>query len=429
VYIKKSLILSLFLCLIVPSAYASNIGRAVYGVLAESATGARFDAAASDLDSVIFEFWNDEWTGWQNTMKADPETSGAIEGLAYTRLTFLNPKTCGWGASVIRSSNSNGYKNMSAYHNGKVKFLAKVSSANSNAIKCKVGIILNGGNYYVGTLENLGLTSAKLDQWVELSFNLNESANANFTEANLATTNALIIFMQDSNVSTNLFFDVDYIRWVKPNTTGSFNVTVKNVSGNSTVNTSTVTWASNTFQNGWKIAEQYLEIDYDKDSSTKDWNVRLFVKNGSKDRDGLYATKGGKEFKMTMCWRATDQVLPYSDGYGNHTYQIAEGEATSPEGEKYHYLYDSGSSSTTDPVWLYMQDATVLKTAKDIDYSTVMGYTTGGYHARSGVYNGGYGSNGYLAGSKVALYLGANCGDAVGGLKYMGNILVVLEYE
>ena len=66
-----------------------------------------------------------------------------------------------------------------------------------------------------------------------------------------------------------------------------------------------------------------------------------------------------------------------------------------------------------------MQDSTALTTADNIMYATVMGYTTG-YHASEGD---------FYSGSKVALYLGANCGDAVGGLKYEGNILVVLEYE
>jgi hypothetical protein len=74
-----------------------------------------------------------------------------------------------------------------------------------------------------------------------------------------------------------------------------------------------------------------------------------------------------------------------------------------------------------------MQDLTALTTDKDKDYSTIMGYKTGGYHAYSGTYGASSG-NGYYAGSKVCLYLGANC-NAAGGLKYEGNIVVALEYE
>jgi hypothetical protein len=313
---------------------------------------------------------------------------------------------------------------MSEYYNGKVKFLARVTPANAKALNCKVGLILNSDTaFYVGTLSDLGLQAN--NTWTELSFNLKSSVNSNITTTNLAKTKALIVFMQDSNVTTDLFFDVDYIRWIKPNSTGSFNVTVKKVSDNSTVSTNNITWASSNFQTGWKVAEQYLEIDYDKDSSTNDWNVKLYVNNGSKDRNGLYATKAGTEYVMTMCWRASAEALPYSDYNGNHTLQIAEGYNSTG---KYYYLYDSGSSSTEYSPWLYMQDLTALTTDKDKDYSTIMGYKTGGYHAYSGTYGASSG-NGYYAGSKVCLYLGANCKNAVGGLKYQGNILVVLEYE
>ncbi len=425
-YIKKVLVLSLFLCLTVSSVYASNIGRTVYGVFAESATGTHFDGASSDADSVVFEFWNDEWTHYVNTMTSTEKTAGVVEGLVYSRLTFVNPYTCGWGASVIRSSNSSGYKNMSEYYNGKVKFLARVTPANAKALNCKVGLILNSDTaFYVGTLSDLGLQAN--NTWTELSFNLKSSVNSNITTTNLAKTKALIVFMQDSNVTTDLFFDVDYIRWIKPNSTGSFNVTVKKVSDNSTVSTNNITWASSNFQTGWKVAEQYLEIDYDKDSSTRDWNVKLYVNNGSKSKNGLYATKAGKDYVMTMCWRASEKTLPYTDGNGAHTLQIAKGEGTDDSGEKYDYLYDSGSNSTTYAPWLFMQDLTALETDKDKDYSTVMSYHTG-YHGYSGVYGGPHAEKGYYAGSKVALYLGADC-NAAGGLKYQGNILVVLEYE
>ena len=262
-------------------------------------------------------------------------------------------------------------------------------------------------------------------QWQELTFNLDTSTGSDLTAANLEKTTALFIVSQNSGtVTSGNIVDVDYVRWIKSGE-GSFNVTVKNVSGNSTVNTSTMTWASSNFQSGWKVADQYLEIDYDKDSSTNDWNVRLYVDNGSKDRNGLYATKNGEDYIMTMCWRASEKTLPYSDSNGNHTLQIAEGYNSS---EDYKYLYDSGSASSSDPVWLYMQDLTHLTTAQKKDYSTVMGYKTGGYHIRSGVYGGGPGNNGYESGSKVALYLGANC-DVAGGLKYEGNIVVELEYE
>lgn len=409
-YIKKSLVLSLFLCLIVSSAYASNVGRHVYGVLAESVSGVHFNAPTSDADSIHLYVW-------EETLGTEDLTTNALEGLKYTRLTWGSK---GWTGCGWTSTNANGYHNMSEYYGGKIKFL--VRSSNSNVLDCRVGIEINGKQVFK-TLRSLGFNAN--GQWQELTFNLDTSTGSDLTAANLEKTTALFIVSQNSGtVTSGNIVDVDYVRWIKSGE-GSFNVTVKNVSGNSTVNTSTMTWASSNFQSGWKVADQYLEIDYDKDSSTNDWNVRLYVDNGSKDRNGLYATKNGEDYIMTMCWRASEKTLPYSDSNGNHTLQIAEGYNSS---EDYKYLYDSGSASSSDPVWLYMQDLTDLTTAQKKDYSTVMGYKTGGYHIRSGVYGGGPGNNGYESGSKVALYLGANC-DVAGGLKYEGNIVVELEYE
>ncbi len=414
-YIKKSLILSLFLCLIVSSAYASNIGRTVYGAYAESITGTDFNDNLHVTDSARIFNWG--------TMASSGQTSGVNEGLSYTRFRTTGTSWGGGGVTFVNSSNEETTRDMSAYYGGKLKFLVKINSSNCKNIP--VGIKVNGANTCIPLSSFSGFDSTKLNQWQEVSITLNSSAHSNITSANLAKTSFLLLIAYDANVlSSGLNLDIDYVRWVKPSATGSFNVTVKNVSNNSTVSTSTMTWASSNFQTGWKVAQQYLEIDYDKDSSTNDWNVKLYVNNGSKDRNGLYATKAGTEYVMTMCWRASAEALPYSDYNGNHTLQIAEGYNSTG---KYYYLYDSGSSSTEYSPWLYMQDLTALTTDKDKDYSTIMGYKTGGYHAYSGTYGASSG-NGYYAGSKVCLYLGANC-NAAGGLKYEGNIVVALEYE
>ncbi len=414
-YIKKSLILSLFLCLIVSSAYASNIGRAVYSIFSESLSGAHsYDynqSVASDVDAIEDEHWT--------SMECTPMSDSALEGLQYNRYRVSGTGD-GWAGRGYKSTNSLGYKDMSEYYGGSIKFLARTSSEDMSDFT--VGIKINNieCSRKMGSFSNFSANG----EWIEYTFPL---SGGNITAANLKKTNIVFLFLGGSVSKTyNKTIDIDYIRWVKPNTTGSFGVTVKNVSNNSTVSTTNITWASSNFQTGWKVAEQYLEIDYDKDSSTRDWNVKLYVNNGSKARNGLYATKGGKEYNMTMCWRASENTLPYSDSNGNHTLQIAE--AYNSTG-KYYYLYDSGSSSTEYSPWLYMQDLTALTTDKDKNYSTVMGYKTGGYHAYSGVYNGAPSKNGFYPGSKVALYLGANCGDAAGGLRYEGNIVVALEYE
>lgn len=423
-YIKKVLVLSLFLCLAISAAYAGNIGRHVYGAYAESISGPNYDKNVYVDESARMFQWG--------TLSTSSRTVSAAEGLTYTRCSVNGASWGGGGVTfVVRSSSTNEpvdtTRNMSAYYGGKLKFLVKINTADCENIP--VGIKVGGVNvvFPLNSRVFSGFDSSKLNQWQEVSMNLNSTTDSRITSASMAATSYLFLVSYDSNVlHSGLLLDFDYVRWIKSGGSGSFDVTVKKVSDSSTVSTSNITWASSTFQTDWKVAEQYLEINYDKDSSTNNWNVKLFVNNGSKDRNGLYAIKSGREYVLPMCWRATPEALPYSDYYGNHTYQIAEGEATGPDG-KYKYLYDSGSSSTESSVWLYMHDLKELTTDKDKDYSTVMGYKTGGYHAYSGVY-GSTSNSGYYAGSKVCLYLGADC-NAAGGLKYQGNILVVLEYE
>ncbi|MCR4663122.1 MAG: hypothetical protein K5622_04465 [Endomicrobiaceae bacterium] len=413
-YIKKSLILSLFLCFIVSSVYASNTNRKVYGVLAESVSGVHFDAASTDDDSIHFY-------PWSNTIVSGTPTGVAPEGITYSRLVWKG-QSAGWVGCGWTSTNSAGHHDMSLYYNGQVKFL--VRSSNSKVKNCKVGFELKAGKQVVKSLESLNFNTN--GQWQEITINLNTDTDENITSENLSEVALLFMVSQNTDVENDNILDIDYIRWIRPNNiSGSFNVTLKNISNNSVVNTENITWAASDFQTGWKVAEQYLEIDYDKDSSTNDWKVKLYVDNGSTEKNGLYATKAGKDYILPMCWRASDKNLPYTDNNGSHTLQI--GEKYNSTG-KYYYLYDSGSASTEYSPWLYMQDLTALTTDKDKDYSTVMGYKTGGYHAYSGVYGSTTG-NGYYSGSKVSLYLGANCGNAAGGLKYQGNIVVALEYE
>ena len=412
---KKSFILSFSLLFFITNiSFASNIGRKFYGVYAESLTGVDFSANINDNTVRLYT--------WGNFSTSDG-TNNPKEGLKYLKCSVSNSS---WGGGGITFANSSGamQRDMSAYYGGELRFSVRINSA--NCAKFPIGINVDGIDICIPLSNFSGFSSSKLNQWQDVSIKLNSTTNANITSSNMANTKYLFLISYGENVVSNSdVLEIDYIRWVKPNSSGTFDVKVKKVSDNSTVSTSNITWAASNFQTDWKVAEQYLEIDYDDDSK-KNWNVKLFVNNGSSDRNGLYAIKGGREFVLPMCWRASEKTLPYNDNNGAHTTQIAEGYNTSG---KYYYLYDSGSSSTDYSPWLYMQDLKALKTDKDKDYSTVMDYKTGGYHAYSGTYGSGSGSNGYYSGSKVSLYLGANCKNAVGGLRYTGNICVVFEYE
>ncbi len=423
-YINKSLLILLFLFFVICSAYAGNIGRNVYGVYSESLTGVNFDTHTYCDDSV--RMWPD------NGMVISSMTTGGVEeGLVYVRCKFSTSAACWLTLGFVNSSNESQAKDMSAYHNGTLKFLVRVSSG-AECASIYIGLTLNGNTFFKPLNDLVGFSSNTINKWQEVSMALSSTTSSTINYDNLGKTSSLFSISSTRAINDSSFsLDFDYIRWVKPNTTtdpGDFSVKLKNLSNNSDVSTSSITWSSTTFQQGWRVAEQFLEIDYDVDSSTRNWNVKLYTNNGNKLRNGLYAINNGKDYVMTMCWRASEKALPYTDYNGAHTLYIAQGHNSTDD---YDYLYDSGSSSTVFAPWLYMQDLSTLEGApdKDKDYSTVMGHKKGGnsgYHAYSGKYDD-VSYNGYYSGSKVNLYLGANCD--VGGLKYEGNIVVALEYE
>ena len=205
-YIKRSLVLSLFLCLIVSSAYASNIGRNVYGVLAESVSGAHFDAAASDQDSIHLY-------PWEGTLGSETIYTNAPEGRTYTRLTWSSTgASSGWTGCGWTSTNSNKYHNMAAYYGGKIKFL--VRSSNTKVANCRVGIKINEIEIYK-TLSSLGFSAN--GQWQEITIDLNTSTDTRLTSTNLQKVSILFIASQNTEVVSGNILDIDYYSMLENN--------------------------------------------------------------------------------------------------------------------------------------------------------------------------------------------------------------------
>ena len=388
---------------------APKPARNVYGVFSESSSGAVIDAPASNMNAVTVDYW--EWNNFSLDTVSD---GGAIEGKEYWKIEngAGNYGAIGLGLKNALDMGKNGSKKEYTC----IKFFVK--SSYSKMANFKVGIVANGKTYSK-KIGELGGFSAD-GNWHELSFPLNDYLN------DLSNVTNLFFFQLGGTGETvnyhegdTIFFD--NIRWVRDEEGGEYSVTVKAVSNNDTVvNASSITFSSSLFRQSWAIAEQYLEIEYDKDSPN--WKVMLYVDNGSADRNGMYAVKNGQQYGevLPMCWRASEKILSDSS------------ESTTKIGEdfdgKNYYLYDKGNGDKDFRCWLYMQDLVALETDKDKDYSTVMGYSAGGYHAYSGEY-GKFSNSGYYSGSKVSLYFGANCKEAVGGLEYKGKVCVVLVHE
>lgn len=421
--LKKSLILSFCLFFVaVNVAFADEpADRNCYAVFAESLTGVHWDADSSDIDAMYYEVW-------QGVQSNPDRTDTPKEGNRYFK--FIWTVSSGW-TGLGFSCNKTKYRDMSHYMGGNIKFYAR--SSNSKVLNCKVGIILDVDGVETKCYKTLGELGFKANgSWEDLSFPLNSSNNSKIKSENLKKMKYFFYMSQDSNLEAGNSIDIDFIRYVKSSTTkAAFNVNLYSVSDKNKqqkLSSKEITWSADTFRNindewDYAIAEQFLEVDYDNDTYNN-WDVKLYVNNGSSDRNGLYGTtKSGQDVVLPMCWRASEKTLPYTDGYGSHTVKIGETQDASEE----YYLYDKGNGNRDFRPWLYMQDLKALKTDKDKDYSTIMN-SKNGYHGYSGEY-GSSSNSGYYSGSLVNVYFGADCRKALGGLKYTGNICVVLTYE
>lgn len=408
----------------VSSLFASNVGRSVYGILTENYNGVHYKAAASDADAVDMQFWD-------GTMGSKELDTNPPEGSKFVRFTLGSQS---WAGGGVSATNTAGYKDMSAYYGGSIKFLARVSD--SRALNFTVGLKMNGSDCLPKTLSQLGLVAD--GEWHELTFNLTSATNSNITASNLAKTNILFQFAQTTSVVEGLTIDVDNIRWVK-STAGSFSADLKNIGTDTSA--TTITWSESVFRNGWKVANQYIDFDLDLDLPLN-WNIRIYTDNGSGDKAGLVATSNGRTFVLPMAWRVDKKAIPYDDGYDAQGHQLKAtfdiAEQIYQVGDEYKgRLYDNGVANPNPEYnpWFYFVDSVdkdkvvPADNVDNVDYTTV--WNCKGFHSAAGGNNywgmSDMNSNGKVIAPK--LYFAAGFNSAAGGVTYVGNILIELKYE
>ena len=347
----RNFILSLFVLLFALSSVvlAANNTRNVYSVYTDSFNGIHLDAPSSDADSVQFQLWdNQSMTG--ETMSDTP-----VEGQFYSKLTngTPHPESQIWkyGGGGFVSTNSSGYRDMTAYEWGSIKFC--VRSSDSNMANLKVGIKVNGTEEIMVTLASLGFTAN--GQWQELSFALTSANGINASK--LSKTNILFIFnLPEANYVVGESICFDNIRWVKNNAGASFSIVRKNTSDNSEVSDQTkpISFSEDYYGQGWVVADQYLEMDIDGEFTGNNWVVRAYTNN---DIEGLYNVNDNTDVLPTA-WKVSCSTLPYTyvdgDGHNNrNTLEIGENKSQSGEffglydAGKVAYLHDEGVK------WLY----------------------------------------------------------------------------
>ncbi|MGE4385709.1 MAG: hypothetical protein AB7E39_07615 [Endomicrobiaceae bacterium] len=401
------LLLIYIIFFVVSPLFAVNIGRNVYGVYTETYNGVVYEDSTTG-DGV--EMWGS--SSESDTTKIEGSVSVSVGSSGWVGIHFYSNQ------------------DMSSYTGGRLYFSLKVPNAvvltdSGN----KIAIFDSTGEKALGfdsTNIKLINSSGTVVSTGISNDNVWHTYYIDLSSFNLSNYDIVYPFSIGTKQNDNtLFFDNVY--W-KKNNEGSFDVTIKNVSDN--LESSTITWINfgddNVFGKGWKVAEQYIELDLDLASPT--WSVKIYSVGGSSTTtNGLFATTDSSKV-LPVCWRINDVILPTEVIESTRTIKksmtIAESLYKGEDGDKC-YLYD-GEDQTSDPgsegFWCWFHLTDVLDTTSG-DYAVA--WDTRGFH---GAENDGafYGISGEIY---PRIYLGANFTSALYGLTYRANIAIELSYE
>ena len=384
--------------------FAGNIGRAVYGVLTETYNGTSTNSSAGD-DRVYIA----EGPGINTEDKVEGAQSYSIGSSYYVGVWFSSNGW--WGENP---------QDMSAYSGGRVYFSAKIpTTVNINDTGNHFKIEDTTGQRFVYFNDDnikriddgsaiLGTRISNDNQWHTYYIPL-----GSFTGLDL--TNIKYLFVIGSPVNNNTVL-VDNVYWTKaPSETRSFGVTVKNRSDNQVSADDKITWTQSAYRQSWTAAEQYIELDLDRESSN--WYVTVYLDNGKASRVGLYCVDSDdSEIVLPMAWRIRPDLLPNSDG---DTLQIAR-KSTGSKG-----LYDVGKNpgGTDWDTWSFMRE---IKAGIDNEDTVV--WDLKGLHTVVWDHTSWDPLTSYVD-RKPKIYFAADCSNAIGGLTYTATIVTKLNYE
>ena len=391
--------------------FAENIGRTVYGVITETYNGASVDTTSAGVDNVRID-----GSGYNNTNRIEGAYSKSVGWLNWFGIAFYTPQ------------------NMSAYNGGRIYFSAKVPdyidiNDERNLFKVADGsdkvVYFNSDN--IKRIDNgpsteiLGMKINNDNQWHTYYIDLYSFINPSTSEHLNFDNNITYLFIVGLRPQIESEYDtvlIDNVYWTKAETASrDFNVTIKNVSDNKDkigdVALSSITWSQSCFRSSWTVADQYIELDLDQESSN--WYVCTYLDNGNASRNGLWCIDDGKEIVLRMAWRISPNLIPND----NATFQISK--------DSRGLLYDSGKISQ-DPAWSYawayfydisdtsliLNDTTVWK----LRGCHTFVYDNEEWKALTDFYE-----------RKPKIYFAADCSNALAGLTYTANIVTKLVYE
>ncbi len=385
--------------------FAGNIGRAVYGVYTETYNGVGINNASAGNDNVLVYAGGSISEPWPATDK--------FEGEKYYQFG-----SGGWVSFAF----AGGAQNMSDYTRGRLYFSANVGSdisENLNLVYIKIQD--SGGAKYFpfnnSNIKRVGSSSTGVladGNWH--SYYIDLSSFVSVLGLNLNNITNPFVFSTDAP-GTVL---VDYVYWTKaPDATRAFNVVVKNISDNQvlTGDNEKITWTQAAYRQSWTAAEQYIELDLDRESYNEiyNWYVKIYLNNGKASRNGLYCIDSdGSEIVLPMAWRMRPDLVSSN----NFTLLIGK---NGDDG-----LYDRGldPGGTDWYTWSPIKEIND-KTVEEYDYVTI--WNLKGIHTVVKYHDAYDPLSNYE--KKPKIYFAADCSNAIGGLEYEANVVTELVYE
>ncbi|MDR2192146.1 MAG: hypothetical protein LBO62_04645 [Endomicrobium sp.] len=448
------------------SAQSENIGRNIYAIYSENFNGVKIDwnlwtgqlnngtatETAINISSDNAREWPDTWRGsggvaTYNIVESTYSSTESKDGNKFLRHTItlrgLNASSAWDIICFVDNNDAPISRNMSGYAGGKLEFWARSSSQDTQNLK--IGIKANNANRLT-TLGNAGFTADGF--WHKISIDLNTLVGNNTTWLNYVS--APFVVVAEYYASADIIIDFDCIVWKKAGNAVSWDAKLMDVSTNQQSTSAEIKWTMpNGIPNGWKVADQYFELNLDC-IPNDNWGIQIFSDTKSSNANPKYTgTSTDTAFglidtvdttkMLPLAWRVTDKVLPYVGtenpvtGDYSQTLSIGFFPGGNISGVAEYVnagLYDSGSVAPNSQAyhpWFYLKDKAQYNNndaALEAD-EYIRVWDKRGFHASPDAYWGMV--PGAMINLKIApkLYLAADFSQAFAPATYKNNTIIL----
>jgi hypothetical protein len=318
------------------------------------------------------------------------------EGYSSWKTTQSNSTFTAWGFAYSTP------QDLSRFSTGELRFWLYANDGN-----IQVEIKNPSGDVLSKNLEtDFGWTPALANTWVQYRIPLSAASS-------LTQVQNPFLFTQLSNACT---FYIDDVRYVDSSVSSPyFSASLFNRSNNSSA--TTITWSTANAGSGWTLADQYLQVAVDP--NTTSWGVQIYTNNKNSSPAYTGAVNSTTPAGGLVNTSNTNTVLPMAwETVSAASPTLTAQDPSSCPGNGFGCL------------WLNMQDKAVFTQGNPNVFNGAAYVATnsnfGIHYSQGNVFNDP--SEFGAANPPTDIYLEANFGPAIGGLNYQTTTLTVEFY-